>query len=116
MIPIIGKPLLSFGLFTFAFTTIIGWSYYGERCVEYLSGKRWLKGYRVIYILTVFIGSVVNLGVVWDIADIMNALMALPNLIALLLLSGVLIRETKKYLWEDRLDEESGEEILEINK
>lgn len=114
MIPIIGKPLLSFGLFTFAFTTIIGWSYYGERCVEYLSGKRWLKSYRVIYILTVFIGSVVNLGVVWDIADIMNALMALPNLIALLLLSGVLIRETKKYLWQDRLDENSDEEILEI--
>jgi len=116
MIPVIGKPLLTFGLFTFAFTTIIGWSYYGERCVEYLSGKRWLKGYRVIYILTVFIGSVVNLGVVWNIADIMNALMALPNLIALLLLSRVLIRETKKYLWQDRLDEESDEEILEINK
>lgn len=114
VIPIIGKPLLSFGLFTFAFTTIIGWSYYGERCVEYLSGKRWLKIYRVIYIVTVFIGSVINLGVVWDIADIMNALMALPNLIALILLSGVLIRETKKYLWQNRLDEQSNEEILEI--
>lgn len=116
MIPVIGKPLLSFGLFTFAFTTIIGWSYYGERCVEYLSGKRLLKSYRVVYIITVFIGSVINLGVVWNIADIMNALMALPNLIALILLSGVLIRETKKYLWQDRLDENSDEEILEINK
>lgn len=116
MIPIIGKPLLSFGLFTFAFTTILGWSYYGERCVEYLSGKRWLKSYRVIYILTVFIGSVVNLGVVWDVADIMNALMALPNLIALLLLSGVIVRETRKYLWQGNLDEVSDEELLEIRK
>lgn len=114
MIPVIGKPLLSFGLFTFAFTTIIGWSYYGERCVEYLSGKRWLKSYRVLYIITVFVGSVVNLGVVWDVADIMNALMALPNLISLLLLSGVIVRETRKYLWQDRLDENSDEEIMEI--
>lgn len=110
VIPIIGQPLLSFGLFTFAFTTIIGWSYYGERCVEYLSGKRWLKTYRVLYIAMAFIGSVVNLGMVWNLADCMNALMAIPNLISLLLLSGVLIYETRKYLWTDHLDDVMEEE------
>lgn len=103
-IPIIGTPLLTFGLLTFAFSTILGWCYYGEKAVEYLKGKKWVKGYRVVYIAAVFLGSVMNLAVVWNIADCMNALMAIPNLLSLLLLSGVLIHETRKYLWRDRLD------------
>ena len=103
-IPVLGTPLLTFGLLTFAFSTILGWCYYGERAVEYLKGRRWVIGYRVLYIAAVFIGSVMNLAVVWNLADCMNALMAIPNLISLLCLSGMLIHETRKYLWRDRLD------------
>jgi len=105
-IPVVGRHILSFGILTFALSTILGWSYYGERAVEYLSGKRSIHIYRIVYIAFVFIGAVANLGVVWDVADCMNALMAIPNLISLLLLSGVLVRETRKYLWEGHLDEE----------
>lgn len=103
-IPYVGAPLLSFGLLTFAFSTILGWCYYGERAVEYLKGKRWTHVYRIVYIIAVFIGSVMNLGVVWNMADCMNALMAIPNLVSLLLLSGVLVSETRKYLWEGGLE------------
>ncbi len=110
-IPVVGTPLLTFGLLTFAFSTILGWSYYGERAVEYLSSERWTIVYRVLYIIAIFIGSVISLGLVWNFADCMNALMAIPNLISLLLLSGVLVSETRKYLWEGRLDEDMEEEI-----
>ncbi len=103
-IPVVGTPLLTFGLLTFAFSTILGWCYYGERAVEYLKGKKWVLGYRVAYIAAVFIGSVMNLSIVWNLADCMNALMAIPNLISLLALSGILIHETRKYLWKGRLD------------
>ena len=105
-IPVIGRPLLTFGLLTFAFSTILGWCYYGERAVEYLKGKKWVTGYRIIYIIAVFLGSVMNLALVWNLADCMNALMAIPNLISLLFLSGILVHETRKYLWRNRLDEE----------
>ena len=98
-IPVIGRPLLTFGLLTFAFSTILGWCYYGERAVEYLKGKRWVLGYRVLYIIAVFIGSVMNLAVVWNLADCMNALMAIPNLVSLLFLNGIIVRETREYLW-----------------
>lgn len=108
-IPYIGAPLLSFGLLTFAFSTILGWSYYGERAIEYLGGKKWINAYRVAFIITVYLGSVISLEVVWNISDSMNALMAIPNLLSLLFLSGVIVKETKKYLWEDRLDEEMEE-------
>ena len=101
-IPVIGRPLLTFGLLTFAFSTILGWCYYGERAVEYLKGKRWVLGYRVLYIVAVFMGSVMNLAVVWNLADCMNALMAIPNLISLLFLNGVIVRETRSYLWRAR--------------
>lgn len=105
-IPYVGAPLLSFGLLTFAFSTILGWSYYGERAVEYLKGRRWMLTYRVLYIMAVFVGSIINLTVVWNFADCMNALMAIPNLLALLFLSKILVDETRKYLWSGRLDEE----------
>lgn len=109
-IPYVGGPLLTFGLTTFAFSTTLGWSYYGERCVEYLKGRRWMLVYRVLYIVSIFIGSVVNLGLVWNLADSMNALMAIPNLISLIFLSGILVKETRKYLWNDKLDMEMEEE------
>lgn len=105
-IPYVGAPLLSFGLLTFAFSTILGWSYYGERAVEYLKGKRWMVCYRVLYIIAVFVGSVASLDVVWNASDCMNALMAVPNLVSLLCLSGILVHETRKYLWRNRLDRE----------
>lgn len=103
-IPIIGTPLLTFGLLTFAFSTILGWCYYGERAVEYLKGRRWMLAYRMIFIVAVFIGSVMQLGVVWNMADCMNALMAIPNLLSLLALNGIILHETRKYLWRDHLD------------
>ena len=83
----------------FAFTTILGWNYYGERCVEYLFNRKQavVKGYRWLYILAVFIGPYMTVAVVWNIADIFNALMAFPNLIALLALSGVVVRESRDY-------------------
>ncbi len=105
-IPYIGAPLLSFGLLTFAFSTILGWSYYGERAIEYLGGKKLIITYRVAFIATVFLGSIVSLEIVWNIADCMNALMAIPNLLSLLFLSNVIVHETRKYLWRDRLDKE----------
>ena len=105
-IPVIGRPLLTFGLLTFAFSTILGWCYYGERAVEYLKGKRWVLGYRILYIVAVFVGSVMNLALVWNLADCMNALMAIPNLLSLLFLNGIIVHETRKYLWSGRLDKE----------
>lgn len=110
-IPVVGTTILSVGILTFAFSTILGWSYYAEKAVEYLGGKRWIKVYRIAWIIAIYIGSVVNLTLVWNIADSMNALMALPNLVSLLLLSGVAAKETKKYLWDNRLDESSEEEL-----
>lgn len=108
-IPYLGTPLLTFGLMTFAFSTILGWCYYGERAVEYLKGNQWVTVYRVFFIIAVFLGSVANLAIVWNLADCMNALMAIPNLISLLFLSNVIVQETRKYLWNGRLDEEMEE-------
>ena len=96
-IPVVGAPLLTFGIVTFAFSTILGWSYYGERAVEYLSGKQYLIIYRLLYVAVIFIGAVVQLTVVWNLADLLNGLMAIPNLISLLALAGVIVAETKKY-------------------
>ena len=101
-IPVIGRPLLTFGLLTFAFSTILGWCYYGERAMEYLKGERWVLGYRICYIIAVFLGSVMNLAVVWNLADCMNALMAIPNLVSLLFLNGIIVHETQSYLGRAR--------------
>ena len=115
-LPVVGPLILSVGIVTFAFSTILGWSYYGERAVEYLAGRNHKTAriitalYRYLYIAAVFAGSILSLSVVWNLADIANALMAIPNLVAILLLSGVIVQETRKYLWSDRLDEASDEE------
>lgn len=113
-IPVIGPLILVVGIISFAFSTILGWAYYGERCVEYFAGKKGLIPYRVLYIVVAVIAPVVALDVVWDIADILNALMAIPNLIAVLLLSPVIVKETKKYL--DNLDAKDDTEIPVIKK
>lgn len=111
-----GSYILTVGLITFAFSTILGWSYYAEKAVEYLTGKKALFIYKILWIILVFVGAVADLTVVWDIADSTNALMAIPNLISLLLLSGVIVAETRKYLWSDNLDGVSDDEIPTINK
>ena len=113
-IPVIGPLILVVGIISFAFSTILGWAYYGERCVEYFAGKKGLIPYRVLYIAVAVIAPVVALDVVWDIADILNALMAIPNLIVVLLLSPVIVKETKKYL--DDLDAKDDTEIPVIKK
>ena len=92
-----GSVLLTIFLVLFAFTTILGWNYYGERCFEFLFGVRFIWLYRVVFVLMVLLGGFIELDMVWIIADIVNALMALPNLIALLVLSPVVVSETKKY-------------------
>ena len=94
----VGNILLMIGLSLFAFTTILGWNYYGERCVEYLVGVKGILPYRVIFIVLVACGPYLKLEEIWVLSDICNGLMAFPNLIALVLLSGVVVKETKDYL------------------
>lgn len=106
MIPYVGTPILTFGIITFSFSTILGWSYYAERAIEYLGGRRAIFCYRVVWILLIVAGSVLSLDLVWNIADLMNAFMAIPNLISLICLSGVIAKETQYYLWDNHLDEE----------
>ena len=95
--PAWGSMVLCIGLTLFAFTTILGWNYYGERCIEYLIGVKGILPYRVIFIVLVACGAFIKLDVIWVLADIVNGLMAIPNLIALIGLSGVVVAETKKY-------------------
>lgn len=99
-----GGATLSICLVLFAFTTILGWNYYGERCIEFLFGVKGITPYRVIFIIMVALGGFLQIQLVWTIADIVNALMAFPNLIALLALSGVVVKETKLYF--DHLKDE----------
>lgn len=105
-LPIVGPLVLAVGLLTFVFSTILGWSYYGEKAAEYLFGKGVIKPYRYLWVVAVFIGSVAGLPAVWNFADAANGLMAVPNLVSLLLLSGVLVSETREYLWNGNLDRE----------
>lgn len=95
--PAFGSILLLVGLVLFAFTTILGWNYYGERCVEYLMGVKAILPYRIIFICLIACGPFLKLEEIWVLADIVNGLMAIPNLIALIALSGVVIAETKAY-------------------
>lgn len=97
MLPGPGGWIVTIGLIFFAYSTILGWSYYGEKCFGYLFGTKAIFGYRLIYTFTVFLGAVAKLGLVWSIADILNGLMALPNLIGLLALSGVVVAESRHY-------------------
>jgi AGCS family alanine or glycine:cation symporter len=100
-VPVAGPLVLTVGLLTFVFSTILGWSYYGEKAVEYLFGERAIRPYRMLWVVAVMVGSVASLPAVWSFADIANALMALPNLIALLALTHVVVAETRTDLWEN---------------
>lgn len=98
LLPGIGGWVVTFGIVFFAYSTILGWSYYGEKCATYLLGEKFVLPYRIIYIATVFIGCVSTLDLVWLFADTFNGLMAVPNLIALLLLSGIIAKESKDFI------------------
>ena len=98
-IPVLGPVILTLGIICFAYSTVLGWAYYGERCVEYLGGKKILTGYRVLYVVVAAIAPAVALDTAWLVADTLNALMAVPNLIAVLALSGQMAKDTKKYIY-----------------
>ena len=105
LLPGPGGWLVTFGLVFFAYSTILGWCYYGEKCAAYLGGEKVEPIYRVIYVVTVLLGAGVNLGLVWAAADVFNGLMAVPNLIALLLLSNVIVSETRDFIQKRRSGE-----------
>lgn len=109
-IPHVGPVVLTVGLLTFVFSTILGWSYYGEKAAEYLFGTKVVLPYRVLWVAAVLVGSVATVPVVWSFADVANGLMAIPNLVSLLVLSGLLASETKKYLAPGMLETASPEE------
>ena len=97
IIPYIGRPVLVFGLITFTFSTMLGWYYYGERCAVYLFGEKSIPVYKILWIGGILVGALVDLNTIWGVADILNGLMAVPNIVAVLLLSGTIAQETKKY-------------------
>ena len=96
-----GDKLVAVSIAFFAFSTLLGWSYYGERCMERLVGAGGVIPYRMVFTCVVFIGAITELEMVWNFADVMNGLMAIPNLIGLLVLSGLIVRETNRYLSND---------------
>ena len=106
-LPSVGNIILTIALCAFAFTTILGWSFYGESACEYLFGKKSIMVYRIVFLIILYVGAVVPLDLIWTFSDLMNGLMAFPNLICLLLLSGVIVKETRKYLWDKKLDQYS---------
>jgi AGCS family alanine or glycine:cation symporter len=110
-LPHVGEHVVTIGLALFAFTTILGWSYYGERCVQYLLGTRAIPVFRIIWVLAIPLGALAKLNLIWAIADILNGLMAIPNLIALLLLSPVVFKLTRDYF----LKEKSNSKASNVN-
>lgn len=101
-IPVVGPIVLTVSLFTFVFSTILGWSYYGEKASEYLFGKAAVTPYRCAWVIAVMAGSLLTLPIVWSLADITNAFMAIPNLISLIVLNNVIVAETREHLWEEK--------------
>lgn len=113
-IPTIGYHLLTVAMFTFAFSTILGWTYYGEKALEFLIGHRSRRAtqiFRTCWVLSTFIGAIMPLELVWNIGSTAAVFMAIPNLFSLIMLAKLIVKETRHYLWEDRLDETSDEEI-----
>jgi amino acid carrier protein len=109
IIPYVGTPILVFGIVSFAYATILGWCYYGERCAEYLFGKKALTPYRFAWLLVLLVSPVINLSLIWNLSDTLNALMAIPNLIAIIGLSDVIQKETNLYI--NNLDQKDTTEI-----
>ena len=114
-IPVIGTPILVLGMILFAYSTILGWSYYGNRCITYLFGKRAIVPYQVLYVVIAFLGAVGVGDVVWTVSDITNALMAVPNIVMVLLLSGLIARETRHYVYNGNLDERDETPIPQLD-
>ena len=112
---LVGNSILIFGMILFAYSTILGWSYYGNRCVTYLFGKRAIRPYQVLYVVVAFLGAIGVGEVVWTVSDITNALMAIPNIIMVLLLSGLIAKETKHYVYEGNLDERDEAPIPQLD-
>lgn len=110
-LPTIGPIVLTVGLLTFVFSTILGWAYYGEKAAEYLFGTSAIVPYRVLWVIAVMVGSVSTLRAVWNFSDVANGLMAVPNLTALLALNSVIVNETREYLWSGNLDRESARSL-----
>ena len=110
-IPVVGPMILVTGMVLFAFSTILGWSYYGNRCVTYLFGAKAQLPYQVFYVIIGFLGAVGIGDAVWLVSDIGNALMAIPNIIMVLALSGLIARETQHYIYDGNLDEVCEDEI-----
>ena len=98
-----GSKLLCIALTTFTFSTILGWYIYAEKSIDFLWGRTAILPYRIVYVIATFLGGIFSLEFVWSLGDIFNGLMALPNLISLLLLSGIAVRLTRIYLWNNRL-------------
>ncbi len=113
-IPVVGNPILVIGLISFTFSTMLGWYYYGERCAVYLFGEKVIIVYKIIWICGIFIGSIAELKIIWNIADVLNGLMTLPNIIAVLLLSKMIAAETKKYAGR-HIDDKDESEIPVIH-
>jgi AGCS family alanine or glycine:cation symporter len=101
-LPGVGNYLVAIALAVFAFTTILGWSFYGERCIEFLFGVKAIVPYRIAWILAIPVGATLNLGFVWLVADTLNAMMALPNLIALLMLSPIVFKLTREHFEKEK--------------
>ncbi len=108
-IPGVGEYIVTFALAVFAFTTILGWAFYGEKCFQFLFGTRSIVVYRVLFIIAIFLGAIAGLDLVWVLASIFNAMMAIPNLIALALLSPVVFKLTRDYF--DGKDVLPGEDL-----
>ncbi|AHM57325.1 putative transporter [Peptoclostridium acidaminophilum DSM 3953] len=111
-VPMLGELIVTIGLIFFAFTTILGWNYYGERCTEYLFGVKGIKTYKYIFIALVAVGPFLKLNLIWTIADIVNGLMAIPNLIAIIGLSGIIVAETKQYFDELEMKEKEKKKAI----
>jgi len=109
LLPAVGLPLLVFGIITFAYSTILGWNYYATQSVRYLFGKKYVKAYLFIWVLVIFLGSILDLNLIWNIADILNALMVIPNVIAIFLFTKELKKDTEYYLYQNHLDERDNE-------
>ena len=101
-----GSELLVFGILTFAYSTILGWNYYGRNCCRYIFGHKSLPVYQTLWIIVIFVGTILTEGVIWTIADILNAAMVLPNMLAVLWLRKEMVEDTKYYLDGDHLEEE----------
>ena len=113
-IPVIGKPLIAIALGLFAFSTLLGWSYYGERGAEYLAGAKIILPYKILFVIFAFVGSVTALDTVWNLADILNGLMVIPNVIGMILLSGMIAKEGNYFI--KHLDEEDNVDVPVVDR